>query len=238
MDYRLFRDWPRSRPEAFSFVSDLAPRILFEPLCDEPTTIAAVDTAYGVGGAILYAAAVVLSFPDNVELERSFHHGTVSFPYVPGLYFFREGPVIIEALAKLQTSVDLIMLNGHGLAHPRFCGLACHIGYIFDLPAIGCARRLLAGVHGPVGDKIGSTQPILMADREVGLVYRSREKVKPIFISPGHKCDLTSARDMVAGSLHEYRLPEPLRVAHMLANRYRQRSERDTAELASEIENE
>jgi deoxyribonuclease V len=225
MEYHLFRDWPRDRSEAFRFVTDLAPRILLDPLRAEPQTIAAVDTDYGAGGTNLYASAVVMSYPDGIELERSFHRGPATFPYLPGMFFFREGPIIVEALSKLQTNVDLIMLAGHGLAHPHFCGLACHVGYIFDRPAIGCARKLLAGAHSPVGDTAGSEQPIMMDDREVGLAYRSKDNVKPIYVSPGHKCDLASARKIVIGSLREFRLPEPLRLAHLLANRYRQRTE-------------
>jgi deoxyribonuclease V len=98
---------------------------------------------------------------------------------------------------------------------------------LFDRPAIGCARKLLAGNHRPVDEAKGSSQPLMLNGKEVGLVYRSKESVKPIYLSPGHKCDLPYTREVIARSLRGYRLPEPMRVAHLLANRYRQRTERD-----------
>jgi deoxyribonuclease V len=232
MEYHLFRDWPEDRADAYRIVDSLAPRILFRPLQAAPKLVAAVDTAYGIDGVVLYASAVVLSYPDCAEIERMFHQKEVTFPYSPGLLFFREGPLLVETLAKLTSDVDMIMVNGHGLAHPRGCGLACHIGYVFDRPTIGCARRLITGTHLPLGEARGSIQTIEMDGRAVGVAYRSKDGVKPIYLSPGHKCDLMSAQTIAVGCLREYRLPEPVRVAHLLANRYRQRAEHETTHHA------
>lgn len=238
MEYSLFRPWPTSRAEAYQIVGELAPKIVFRKVAPEPKTIAAVDTAYGVGGVILYAAAVVMSFPDLVELERAFYHGETSFPYVPGLFFFREGPIMVEALSRLKSPPDVIMAAGHGMAHPRHCGLASQIGYAFNTPSVGCARKLLAGEYSHLGASKGSVQPVRLDGRNVGVAYRSKESVKPIFISPGHLCDRSSAQEIVVRCLRDYRLPEPLRLAHLLANRFRQHSERTDSGPASDAENE
>lgn len=220
--------WPSTKHDAYRIQAAATAEVLLHGNAVEPTLIAAVDTDYGVDGEYLYAAAIVLSFPAFDEVERAYARIRVTFPYIPGLFFFREGPAITEALSKLTSEPDAIILSGHGIAHPKRCGLASHIGLAFDRPAIGCARKLLAGQHRPVGETKGNSQPITLEGKEVGLAYRSKDKVKPIFISPGHKCDLGYARDIIVRSLRGFRLPEPLRVAHLLANRYRQRSEKST----------
>ena len=117
-------------------------------------------------------------------------------------------------------------VHGHGTAHPRRIGMACQIGLDFDLPTIGCARKLLSGAIRPVGETRGSSQPILLKGREVGLAYRSKDRVKPIFISPGYKCDLPFALDIIVKCLRGYRLPEPLRIAHLFANKYKRYNEK------------
>ena len=103
--------------------------------------------------------------------------------------------------------------------------MACQIGLAIDRPTIGCARKLLAGRHRPVAPAKGSSQPIVANSKQVGLAYRSKENVKPIFISSGHRCDLEHARDIIVKNLRGFRLPEPLRLAHLFANKYRRRSE-------------
>jgi len=175
---------------------------------------------------MLYAAAVVTSFPEVEVVERSFYHGTMSFPYVPGLKYYREGPIIVKALANLSTEPDLIIVHGHGIAHPKRCGMACQIGLTFDKPTIGCARKLLAGRFREVPEIKGSSQPIHLNEKVVGVAYRSKDKVKPVFISPAYKIDLERARDLSLRNLRGYRLPEPLRLAHLFANKYKRRIEK------------
>lgn len=225
MNYRTIQAWPTDRRSAEAHQADFVGQVEIHGNLVEPKSIAAVETDYGVDGKLLYAAAIVLSYPAMEELERTYAIREVTFPYFPGLLFYREGPAILDALEKLQTDVDVILVNGHGLAHPTQCGLAAQLGILFSKPAIGCARKLLVGSHRPLDEAKGSTQPIRLADKEVGLAYRSKESVKPLYISPGHKCDLPFAHAIVRQCLRGYRLPEPLRVAHLLANRYRQRAE-------------
>lgn len=225
MEYNLPFPWPTTREEAYSILEATIPRVTIDANTPEPELIAAVETDYGRGGDILYCAASVLTFPDHKVVERALFFSHLTFPYAPNLIFFREGLTVISTLAKLRSNPDLLMISGHGIAHPQFCGVASHIGIAFDKPAIGCARRLLAGQHRDVNEAKGSAQPIMLRGREVGVAYRSKDGVKPIFISPAHRCDLEFARRVTVQCLREYRLPEPLRIAHLEANKYRQRSE-------------
>lgn len=225
MNFRLNFDWPTSLQEATAIIEGAAPSIVIHSNTTEPKLIAAVETDYGAGGEVLYGAAVVTTFPGLKEVERGLSFGRVSLPYHPELLFFREGEIILNALAKLRSEIDLIMVSGHGLAHPQLCGVACLVGLAFDKPTIGCARRLLAGQHRPLDETQGSIQPIVLGGREVGVAYRSKDGVKPIFVSAAHRCDLKFARDIVVRCMREFRLPEPLRFAHLEANRYRRRSD-------------
>ncbi len=226
MEAHVLHPWPVTRAEAFAIQEEMAARIEPGGGGGDPGLIAAVDTAHGFGGVTLYACAVAITFPELEEVERVFYHAPLRFPYEPGLLYFREGPIITGALSRLACAPGLIIVQGHGLAHPRQCGVACHVGLVFDRPTIGCARRLLSGKHRPVAAAKGSWQPIIIGSREVGVAYRSRAEVKPIYISPGHRCDIAQARDVVVRSLRGFRLPEPLRLAHSQVNKYKRRHER------------
>lgn len=192
----------------------------------DPKFLAAVDTAGVPGGRHLFAAAVVVRFSDLQEIERSYASAETPMHYRPGLLYYRTGQVIHDALARLTQEIDLIIVSGHGIAHPRRCGLACHIGLDFDMPAVGCARRLLAGFHRQVGVDKGSSEPIMISGRQVGTAYRSKSNIKPIYISPGHKCDLDFAVRIVVNCLTTHRIPEPMRLAHNLVHRYKREMDR------------
>ncbi len=218
--------WPKTKQDAYTLQDSRARLVDISANMNEPETIAAVETAYGYAGETAYAAAVVLSFPEMKEVERSLVHIKTEFPYIPGLFYFREGPSLVAALSQLESNPDLIMVSGHGIAHPSQCGIACHIGIGFDRPTIGCARRLLHGKHRPVDETKGSLQKIKHRDAEIGIAYRSKDNVKPIYISPGHLCDHRLSQDFVVRCLRGYRLPEPLRFAHLLANKHKRYMEK------------
>ena len=222
----MLHDWPANKQEAFLIQDKLAPKVDLFNHIENPSLIAAVDTAYGVNGDTVYASVVVTSFPEIEEVEKCYHYDSVNFPYIPGFFYFREGPVIIEALSKLRCEPDVIIVRGHGIAHPRACGLACYIGMVFDKPSVGCARKLLAGRHREVPPRKGTSQPIVYKGREVGVAYRSKDKVKPVFISPGYKCDLEHAIDICVKNLRGYRQPEPLRLAHLYVNKLKRREDK------------
>lgn len=217
--------WPTSKEEALADQKAAARSVRLIDNLNRISLIGAVDTAYGTNAETVYAAAVVVSFPDLADVTRTYHSEPVRFPYLPGLFYYREGPAMLGALAKLDCEPDVIIVHGHGIAHPRRCGMACQIGLALDRPTIGCARKLLTGHHRPVSPAKGSSQPILANSKQIGLAYRSKENVKPIFISSGHRCALEQAREIIVKNLRGFRLPEPLRLAHLFANKYRRRSE-------------
>ena len=217
--------WPKSKCEAIGLQEKMANSVDLLANLHDVRLVAAVDTAYGKNADVVYASAVVVSFPDIQEVERTFQYDDVTFPYVPGLFFYREGPTILKVLSKLEYNPDVIIVHGHGIAHPRRCGLASQVGIITGIPTIGCARKLLCGHHRTVAPAKGSSEPITLKSQKVGLAYRSKENVKPIFVSPGHKCGLDQARDIVIRSIRGFRLPEPLRLAHLFANKLRRRIE-------------
>jgi deoxyribonuclease V len=226
MEIKAPHDWPSTPEQALTFQRACVARVALTGNNRPPRLIAAVDTAYGLNGRHVYASAIVMDFATLTEVEKTSAGRPVTFPYIPGLFYFREGPAMVDALSMLEHDADVIIVHGHGVAHPRMCGSASHIGLTFDKPAIGCARRLLAGAHVPVAAERGASQPIRIGRDEVGIAYRSKDNVKPIFISPGHRCDLPFALDVIVHSLRGFRLPEPQRVAHLYANKYRRYREK------------
>ena len=182
-------------------------------------TIGGGDIAYSKKGNLLFGAIVVLSFPDMEILDMATANGKISFPYIPGLLSFREGPILIKTFQKLRIRPDIMIYDGQGIAHPRRMGLASHMGLWFDLPSIGCAKTpLLDEFVSPEVSK-GSYEWIFRGREKVGAVLRTKEKVKPLFISPGHRIDLPTSIQLILESCKGYRFPEPLRKAHQLAER-------------------
>ncbi len=184
---------------------------------DEIATVAGVDTAYRQNVAC--AAVVVFSLATLKVLQEVVAAHPAKFPYIPGLLAFREGPVILEALSRLKTAPDVLMLDGQGIAHPRRFGLASHIGLLTDIPAIGCAKTRLMGDYQEPQRAKGSAADLTDAGETIGAVVRTRTGVKPVFVSIGHRMDLTTCIRVVLGSCRGYRLPEPLRRADHLSRK-------------------
>jgi len=168
----------------------------------------------------VYAGIVVLSYPDLEIIERRVTRVTVDFPYVPGLLSFRESPAILQAWKKLRRKPDVLLVDGHGLAHPRRFGIACHLGLLLDLPTVGCAKSILVGQFdaGKLKSKRGSSVPLMDGKECVGSVLRTRKAVNPVFVTVGHLSDLRTARQLVLNCSPRYRIPEPARQAHQLVN--------------------
>jgi deoxyribonuclease V len=146
------------------------------------------------------------------------------FPYVPGLLSFREAPPLLEAFAKLQTQPDAVMIDGQGIAHPRRMGIASHLGLCLDVPTIGCAKSLLIGTFKEPGKRRGAMSRLMDKGDVIGRVVRTRQDVKPLFVSVGHMIDLASAVRLVLKCGRGYRIPEPTRQAHLYVNELRRRS--------------
>jgi deoxyribonuclease V len=178
-------------------------------------TVAGIDASFG--GGLARAAVAVLSYPGLQVIESAVAARPVTFPYVPGLLSFREGPAVLDALDKLKSPPDLLIFDGHGLAHPRRFGLACHLGLLVDIPAIGCAKSRLCGQYEEPGPHRGDTMPLIDKGEVVGAAVRTRAGVKPVFVSIGHRVDLPTSIHYVLACCRGYRLPETTRWAHRLA---------------------
>lgn len=181
-------------------------------------TVAGLDIGFEDGGKTTRAAVVVLRLPGLERLQRALARCPTSFPYIPGLLSFREIPAGLEALAMLRVKPDLLLCDGQGYAHPRRFGLACHVGLLTDLPSIGVAKSRLIGTHGTLALEKGA-QTWLRHDGEIiGALLRTRTKVRPVYVSVGHRIGLETALDYVLACTTRYRLPEPTRLAHRLAS--------------------
>ena len=215
--------WDLSPKEAIALQQRLAGRIeLGEQRPDPVRTVAGVDVSCRWQGRRFHAAVVVLSFPDLQLLETATASRAGDFPYIPGLLSFRELPVVLAACAKLRQRPDLLLVDGQGIAHPRRFGLASHLGLWLNLPSIGCAKSRLYGEHGELGEQRGDLTPLFSRDgEELGVLLRTRDRVKPLYVSPGHLIGIAAANNMVLACGGRYRLPEPIRLAHQASNRQR-----------------
>ena len=209
--------WPETAAEAIALQKTLAPRIEIANRFDKVETIAGIDVAFPYGGKVTRAAVQVLSFPALDTIETSVIEEPTRFPYIPGLLSFRETPSVLTALTALKAPPDLLMVDGQGLAHPRRFGIACHVGLLADIPAIGVAKSRLTGVHEEPGTKKGSCAQLLDGDDEIGTVLRTRQRVKAVYVSVGHRVALETAVEITLACATRYRLPEPTRLADKLS---------------------
>jgi deoxyribonuclease V len=211
--------WNVSSEEAIQIQEAFKDQIILKKTFSKVRTIGGGDAAYSKEGRLLFAAIVVLSFPEMEILDTATADGKTFFPYVPGLLSFREGPILIEAFQKLRLKPDVMIYDGQGIAHPRRMGLASHMGLWLDLPSIGCAKTPLLDGYVSPGPSRGSFEWIRRKGRKVGAVLRTKENVKPLFVSPGHRIDFLTSHQLILESCKGFRFPEPLRKAHQLAER-------------------
>lgn len=210
--------WDLSPEEARELQESLSEFVETRPLLEDALQyVAGVDA--GFTGSEVHAAAVVLDYPDLKVIEQTTIQQPVTFPYIPGLLSFREAPAILAALERLPVLPDLLLVDGHGLAHPRRFGIACHLGVLLDIPTIGVAKSLLVGRLTELGEEIGSSADLMDEEEIIGAALRTRRNVRPVYISIGNRVDLPSAMRTVLHCTKDYRLPEPCRLAHNLATR-------------------
>jgi deoxyribonuclease V len=200
---------------------DIRKRVQVKKLRTRVRTVAGCDVSVEQEVGRVFAAIVVWTWPGLTRVETSTAVGVASFPYVPGYLSFREGPLLDEAFRALRTKPDLLLIDGQGFAHPRRCGIASHLGVIWDLPSVGCAKTRLIGEAQEPGCRKGNWTPLEDDGEVVGCVLRTRDDVKPVFVSPGHRIDFDGARELVLESVTRYRLPEPIRKAHGEVNALR-----------------
>lgn len=182
--------------------------------------VAGVDVAYDESNNKMVGAIVLLD-ATTIEVKEQAHHiMEITFPYIPGLFSFREIPPILEAFKKLETKPDLIICDAQGIAHPKGVGMATHLGIQLDIPTIGCAKKKLIGSYdkSTLGQNRGAQQELIWEDEIVGVALRTQDEIKPMFVSIGHKIDLKTSIEMVLKFTPKYRLPETTRQADQLVN--------------------
>lgn len=205
------------------FQERMRERVVLEDKFEPIRTVAGADLAFDPKTDTAFAGVIVYRFPDLEEIERRMARRKLRFPYVPGLLSFRESPVLLAAFARLSNEPDLILIDGHGRAHPRLFGIACHIGVLFDKPTIGCAKSLLVGEYEEPGLRAGSLSQLKYGGERVGVVLRTRDNVKPIFVTQGHRISLDSAVRLVRSCADGFRIPKPTREADHYVRALRER---------------
>ncbi|MBI5850236.1 MAG: endonuclease V [Planctomycetes bacterium] len=180
-----------------------------------PRLVAGIDVSIASGAAHAAVALFDLERWRVVEIARA--GAAVTFPYVPGLLAFREVPVVLAAWRRLRTRPDLLLVDGHGTIHPRRFGLACHLGVVLDLPAIGVGKTRLCGQARQPGPRRGAATRVLLGGEVVGRLLRTRDGVAPLWISIGHRITLDDAVRMTLRCGSRFRLPDPIRAAHAAA---------------------
>jgi deoxyribonuclease V len=213
MKPRLRARWNLTPREAVREQERLRGRVALEDSLETIRHVAGADLAFDPSTGAAVAGVIVYRFPDLAEVERRSARRLLQFPYVPGLLSFRESPVLMAAFAKLRTRPDVILIDGHGYAHPRRFGIASHLGVLLDVPTVGCAKSLLVGEHDEPGVAAGSTAPLLDRGERVGTVLRTRDGVRPIYVSAGHRVSLETAVRLVSQCLDGTRIPKPTREA-------------------------
>lgn len=218
---------PPTVQEAYQIQKVLREKVVSAKEFDEVRTVGGADLAVLKGENKLLCGIMIFSYPYMEEIERVSTIVEEKFPYIPGLLAFREGPAIIETFRKLKNKPDILMIDGQGIAHPRGTGIACHVGVLLDIPSFGVAKKRLYGAYEEPGVTKGSFSQLFSKDGKViGAVLRTRDNVKPVFVSVGHKTDLESALEISLTCSQGYRIPEPTR-----------RADRYVAELKRERNN-
>ncbi|MEE8413252.1 MAG: deoxyribonuclease V [Dehalococcoidales bacterium] len=217
MKLNSLHSWQLTTTQAKEIQHQLAARVSGNNEVSNPHFIAGVDISVKKGQEIATGTVVVLNYPELEVVEFKVARGRLDFPYIPGFLSFREAPLTLAACEQLSITPDLILVDGHGVAHPRRFGLASHLGLFLDIPTIGCAKSLLCGNYEEPGIKPGSYADIMDKGEIIGAVLRTKPGVKPVYVSTGHKIDRQTAIHWIMKCCRGYRLPEPTRLAHQAA---------------------
>ena len=223
MKINLFHSFELDFARAKEIQMRLACRLIIKggPALDSLKTVAGCDVAFEKKNNIAFGAVVVLSYPELEIVEVLAGTAPVRFPYVPGFLSFREIEVLLPLFETLRKSPELVLIDGQGIAHPRGIGLASHLGLFLDVPTVGCAKSRLVGNHAEVGSKKGDGVPIMYKSKRVGTLLRTRDNVKPMYISPGHLVGVKRAEKLALACTGKFRMPEPTRQAHIAVTKYK-----------------
>lgn len=223
MKYHPLHSWRVTPKEAAEIQLKLKPRVCLNNSFDKIKKIAGADVSYSGNKAI--GGVVVFEFPHLKPVEKQFFISSLEFLYIPGLLTFREGPALLGALEKIRNEPDLILFDGQGTLHPKRMGIATHLGLLLNIPTIGCAKSKLIGEYSLPGEEKGSYTLIKDKEEIIGAAVRTKRRVKPVFISPGNKINLATSIEIVLECIRKYRLPEPLREAHLLVGAIKRKYE-------------
>ena len=210
--------WRLTPARAAAWQARLACRVDLTPPPAPIRRVAGLDCAFSRDGRMCIAGAVVWDVLDRRVVEQQVARAPLRFPYVPGLLSFREAPALLAVLRRLRAAPDALMCDGQGLAHPRRFGLACHLGVLTGVPALGCAKSVLVGAWTEPDVRRGARSDLVDRGETVGAALRTRDGVKPVFVSPGHRFDQASAEALVLACAIRHRLPEPTRLADHLVS--------------------
>ncbi|KPK41916.1 MAG: endonuclease V [Omnitrophica WOR_2 bacterium SM23_29] len=220
MKIKKIHSWKTSAKEAIRIQNRLSKKIKRSKVSGPVKVIGGCDASFSKDEDKVLAAVVILSFPALEVLEVVTAIRKANFPYVPGLLTFREGPALLDCFKKIKIKPRVLFFDGQGIAHPRHMGIATHMGILLDLPTIGCAKSKLFGTYKEPAPKRGSFSIIKGKDNEIlGAALRTKDDVRPVFVSLGHKMNLEDAIKLTLKVARKYRIPEPLRQAHQSANR-------------------
>ena len=222
MKAKNLHPWDVDYKAAVAIQADLRGKLVLSD--DGPRNIrivAGADISCTKGDDRVYAAVVLLDAATLEVVEEARYSCRIAFPYIPGLLSFREGPPMLRAFEKLRKRPDMVLFDGQGIAHPRGFGLAAHMGLILDIPAVGCAKTRLTGSFEEPGVRRGQHSLLVHDGKRIGAVVRTKDRVKPVFVSQGHRVSLERAVEIVLQCTPRYRIPEPIRRAHILVNQMR-----------------
>ena len=215
-------DYSKLSPsEAVALQDELRLQIRLQPYEGPLQTIGGADISFNKFSDTVYAGIVVLAYPTMEVLERHWLRTSATFPYIPGLLAFRELPALLEVWDGLRQKPDILVLDGHGIAHPRRMGIAAHFGVVAGHPAIGCGKTRLTGSFEPPGPEPGSLSRLMLRGAHIGDVLRTKARCNPVFVSPGHLVSQEQSTAIIQNCVGRYRIPEPTRQAHQLVNEAR-----------------
>jgi deoxyribonuclease V len=228
MQYDRLHDWDQTPSEAVALQKSLRDRVRLEPLPEEISLVAGTDVSFDKYSEIVYAAIVVVRLPSLEVVTSAGVVTKATFPYIPGLFSFREAPPLLEAWERLDVRPDVVMVDGQGIAHPRRLGIASHLGLLIGVPTIGCAKSVLVGKYEEPDESAGSHSPMVHKGETIGAALRTRDRVSPVYVSPGNMADIPTSIALTmrcvngyAAGRSRYRIPDPTRLAHLCANAMR-----------------
>jgi deoxyribonuclease V len=210
-----------SIPQATQLQNELRQKIDISERTLNINTIGGADISLNLYSTTIYAGIILLSFPQLLPVAYSLVKAETHFPYVPGFLAFREVPALVKVWEQMPQKPGVLVVDGHGIAHPRRMGIASHFGVVTGQVSMGCAKKILCGKYQEPGAEQHANSPILDKQEQIGYAYRSKAKTAPVYVSPGHLIGMNNSLQVMRQCVGKYRIPEPTRLAHELVNRFR-----------------